>query len=359
MKKTLTLVGIIVLTIVLAVLSVVTAIKIRDLGTRPVAPSVPESKPKAEEVWPPDNAIPEPVCKTSLSVGATAVQVTCSEKKAYRNDSRNTEERYYLEDQIGEGETVNPGEIIVFSINLSSGDKEVVVTDTLPSTLEFVDTSTPNCSYEGGILTCLLPNSLIAPAFRAKVKSNAEGTITNTAGAAPTGDPPSTCSVAVEVATEEITETPTPTITGAPGSMCEYLHADKTSGKVPLTVAFEGKGFDPTRVKGFRFTFGDGEKKEVLGSFTSEHTESISHTYSKVGTYQAVLEILDDGDNWKTRPECKLTVKGTSEGVTPTETAEGPTPSEIELPKAGLKIPTLGGIIAGFLLISLGAALIF
>jgi hypothetical protein len=70
---------------------------------------------------------------------------------------------------------------------------------------------------------------------------------------------------------------------------------------------------------------------------------------------------MDDGDHWKTRPECEVTVKVTTEGttVTPTEIAEEPAPTETTLPVAGLKIPTLGGIIAGFLLISLGAALVF
>ncbi len=151
--------------------------------------------------------------------------------------------------------------------------------------------------------------------------------------------------------------TPTPTPTGGPGSMCEYLHADKTSGQPSLMVNFEGKGFDPTRVKGFRFTFGDGEKKEVFGSFTSDHVEKVSHTYTGAGTFKAILEILDDGDHWKTRPECEVTIQ-VSQGATVTEPAQA-SPTEPSLPVAGLKIPTLGGILAGFLLISLGAALVF
>jgi hypothetical protein len=247
MKKNLTIVGIILLTVILAVLSVVTALRIKEMGTRPVAPSVPESKPEAVDVGPPDGLTPATICQKSLSV-----------------------------------------------------------------TEEITGTPTP--------------------------------TTTTTPTPTVTGTPTPTT-------------TPSPTPTGGPSSMCEYLHADKTSGSPPLTVNFEGKGFDPTRVKGFRFTFGDGEKKEVFGSFTSDHIEKVSHTYAQTSTYKAKLEILDDGDHWKTRPECEVTVK-TGEGPTATEVAEA-TPTETTLPVAGLKIPTLAGILAGFLLISLGAALVF
>ena len=51
-KKNLVLVGIILLTIVLAVLSVITALKIKQLGTQPIAPSVPQSEPEAADTIP-------------------------------------------------------------------------------------------------------------------------------------------------------------------------------------------------------------------------------------------------------------------------------------------------------------------
>ncbi|HUW24838.1 MAG TPA: hypothetical protein VMW04_04465 [Patescibacteria group bacterium] len=363
MKKSLTIVGIILLTVILAALSVLTALRLKEMGTRPVAPSVPESKPEAVDVGPPEGLTPATICQKSLSVGETAPGVYCADKIAYRDDSRNTAGEYYLEDRIEEGETVSKGEKVVFNIkSLPLGTaKETVIADVLSDSLDFVDAGV-GCVYASATrtVTCTLA-SVADIAIRVAVRNDADESITNTAKVQAEGDPESTCSVTLTVATVTTgTPTPTATPTGAPGSMCEYLHADKTSGQPTLTVGFEGKGFDPVRVKGFRFTFGDGEKKEVFGSFTSDHTESISHSYSKVGTYKAVLEILDDGDHWKTRPECEVTIKVTGEGATttPTELAEA-TPTETTLPVAGLKIPTLAGILAGFLLISLGAALVF
>jgi len=239
MKKNLVLIGIIVATIVLAIVSVLTAIRIREMGTRPVAPSVPESKPKAVgEI--PEDITPAPVCQTS------------------------------------------------FSIEVESSPTPTTTTTTTPG-----------------------PSS---------------------------------------------TPTPGPSSTPMPGPYCDYLHADKAGGAAPLTVKFEGKGYDPTRVKGFRFTFGDDEEKEFFGSFSSSQAQEVSHTYSSAGTYKAVLEIMDDGDHWHTRPECEATVVVTGVGASVTE---GPSPTEVTLPEAGIKIPTLGGIIIGFLLISLGVALVF
>ena len=43
----------------------------------------------------------------------------------------------------------------------------------------------------------------------------------------------------------------------------------------------------------------------------------------------------------------------------PTTVAVEPEPTEIELPKAGLKIPTIGGIFGGFFLLAVGLALVF
>jgi len=166
---------------------------------------------------------------------------------------------------------------------------------------------------------------------------------------------------------------PTPTPTSIPGpsgeSYCDYLFADPANGSGPLTVQFSGKGYDTARIKGFRFTFGDGEKKEVLNvSYSSSHIEAVSHTYNNNGIYKAVLEILDDGDHWKTRSECEKTITVSGKVTYPTPTpkpttvarvTQEPVPTEVQLPVAGIKIPTLGGIIAGFLLISLGIALVF
>lgn len=208
--------------------------------------------------------------------------------------------------------------------------------------------------------------------------------------ATPTGTPPSPTPTAVNpsltptttpvvptitpipTATVLPTSTPpVPTTTLIPGqSYCNYLQADKTSGAIPLTINFRGNGVDTTRVKGFRFSFGDGEKWETLGSYTSSHVQEASHNYTKAGTYIAVLEILDNGDRWRTRDECRSTIivstrqlpSPTSPPVatsTPRLIAKAPTPTEVILPKAGIEFPTLGSILTGLLLISIGLMVIF
>ncbi len=75
-----------------------------------------------------------------------------------------------------------------------------------------------------------------------------------------------------------------------------------------------------------------------------------------------MLEILDNGDYWKTRDECKVTITVTQKLASKPTTvvpSNEPTPTEVQLPSAGIKIPTLGAIIAGFLLISIGLAFVF
>jgi hypothetical protein len=253
MKKSLTIIGIIISTILLASLAVLTAIRLRSLGTRPVAPSAPESKPKAVGELPDD---------------------------------------------------ITPAQSCVLTFN--------AVTP-IPSPTEPVKPS-------------VTPSVTVTP---------------------PQPSP---------------TPTPGPTSTPGPGSLCEYLQANKAGGPAPLTVKFSGKGYDPVRVKGFRFYFGDGNKKEFFGSFTSNQVQEVDYTYQSKGKYEAYLEIMDDGDHWKTRPECEVTITvdgGTTPAPSVTKTITKVSPTEMELPEAGIKIPTLGGIIIGFFLISLGAALVF
>ena len=261
MKKKFTIIGIILATIILAVVAVLTAIKIREMGTRPVAPSAPESEPGAQGTLPVE---PSASCKVTFLAEA------------------------------------------------------------------------------------LTPTPTLTPS------PTPTGTLTPTP--TPTNTP-----------------MPTPTPTSIPGpsgeSYCDYLFADPANGSGPLTVQFSGKGYDTARIKGFRFTFGDGEKKQVLNvSYSSSHIEAVSHTYNNNGIYKAVLEILDDGDHWKTRSECEKTITVSGKVTYPTPTpkpttvarvTQEPVPTEVQLPVAGIKIPTLGGIIAGFLLISLGIALVF
>ena len=352
MKKSLTIVGIIILTVILAVLSVVTALRIKEMGTRPIAPSAPESKPKAVDVGPPDDLTPAAVCLKSLSV---TEEITGTPTPTPEVPSCQSLEGYEKGSSPHSLANLSVGDTVMF-------DNQV----TMPEGLVGAGFRIAISKASGEDLTSFPCSGTACGSFviPANAGDSFKARTVLFPVVAPGSEPPLSTLETVDDC--EITfqlrgvpsSTPTPTPTGAPGSMCEYLQADKTSGSAPLAVNFEGKGFDPTRVKGFRFTFGDGDKKEVFGSFSSDHIEKISHTYSGTNTYKAKLEILDDGDHWKTRPECEVTIKTTGEGPTPTEVSQA-TPTEPTLPVAGLKIPTLAGILAGFLLISLGAALVF
>lgn len=160
------------------------------------------------------------------------------------------------------------------------------------------------------------------------------------------------------------TSTPFPTSTPMPSneSFCDYIAANPVSGQAPLTVSFSGKGYDKTRVKAYRFTFGDGENKLFEGSFTSDHIQTVQHTYQNAGDYIAQLEIMDDGDHWRTRNECKVALTATQQVVSRPPTIiplNEPTPTNAQLPAAGITLPSLGGILAGFLLVSLCLIFVF
>lgn len=231
--------------------------------------------------------------------------------------------------------------------------------DPLPANLDGVDATNKGCWYQLDLQLSIKPQNTGTDQEDGQFEKSDRDEIPD-CGNLPSPTPTVTINLTpTPTPTEGVT--PTPTGTPVPGeSGCDYLSADKTSGNLPLSVTFKGKGSDTNKLKGYRFTFGDGENKELLGSFLSSHVQEVSHTYTKSGTFQVVLEILDNGDHWKTRNECKLTITTTGQpSPTPSRTTEGPTPTEIVLPEAGLKIPTMGGLVFGFLLISLGIAFVF
>ena len=423
MKKNLILIGIILSTVVLMVLSVITVMKIKSLGTRPVAPNVPESKPKAEETVP--DITPAAECKKSFNVQAgptatptpTGTPGPCQPKvqgRVYLDVSREAD--YRVSDQ----ETFGP---VGFRVDIKSPGASAFDTGAGSR-----GTNGDGCSTAGGYATLALEKKSgyairlmlnndqweVSEAYLANgtsCKTNKTGslaviglgsslaTIQNldlnncavkniwfgvrrktTATPTPTGTRiPTPTPTGARIPTPTLTSTPGPTATNTPvptstpvpgGSFCEYLTADPTSGSAPLTVHFSGKGFDSTQIKGFRFNFGDGEKQEFFGSFTSDHIQTVDHTYNNDGIYNAYLEILDNGDHWKTRSECRVTITVSTIAGGPTNTPAPPrptstsrpavaAPTEAQLPEAGLKLPTIWGIISGFLLISIGAALVF
>jgi hypothetical protein len=142
--------------------------------------------------------------------------LVCEKKLAYRNDSRNKSGYYYFYSRdrdgyeaniINNGEAVENGEIVVFLIDTSNipegGEIEYIVTDTLPSSLTFLD-SYSMCSYDNPSKTVTCNDTATINrshvAFRAKIADDASGTISNTATLRTKDGQESTCSITLTVA---------------------------------------------------------------------------------------------------------------------------------------------------------------
>jgi hypothetical protein len=212
-KKKIATIGVVIATVILAGIAVFTAVRLYQLRQESVSPAAPESEPAAAE------PVTESCELLTFNLGAGVI---CEAKTAYRNDDRNTAGNYYLEGEIAEGETVEPGEIILFGLipGPSGITKAITITDILPSNLTFLD-SDNECSFSSGnnTLTCTLGGTDTQVAFRATVADDATETITNTATFQGEGDEPSTCSTSLTLEGSETTpptSTPTDTPTTPP-----------------------------------------------------------------------------------------------------------------------------------------------
>ncbi len=132
------------------------------------------------------------------------------------------------------------------------------------------------------------------------------------------------------------TPTPTPTPDDEPESRCSSLSASPTEGSAPLTVRFNGSGFDEDgEIKRYRFDFGDssGGQEQVWEQDESE----AFHRYEHPGTYIAALHVKDSRGNWRNgQADCRIEITVNDEpevlGVT----------TVTELPKTGA--PALFGL---------------
>lgn len=108
--------------------------------------------------------------------------------------------------------------------------------------------------------------------------------------------------------TPTTTVTPTPTPSDEPESRCSGLSASPTSGTAPLTVRFNGSGFDEDgEIQKYRFDFGDasGGQPQI---WTQDDSEA-SHRYEFAGTYFAALHIQDSRGNWRNgENDCKVEI---------------------------------------------------
>lgn len=105
------------------------------------------------------------------------------------------------------------------------------------------------------------------------------------------------------------TVTPTPTPGDEPESRCSSISASPTEGTAPLTVKFNGSGFDEDGdIKKYRFDFGDssGGQPQV---WEQEESEAW-HRYENDGSYTASLHVQDSRGNWRNgQADCRIEIE--------------------------------------------------
>ena len=79
-KRILLILGVVAV-LLLAMVAIITAIRLQQVGTEPVAPSVPKSKPRAEEVIPTPG--PNSACRKTWTIAAV---LTCSDASRFNDD---------------------------------------------------------------------------------------------------------------------------------------------------------------------------------------------------------------------------------------------------------------------------------
>ena len=84
-RKNITFIIILIATIILGIVAVVTALKLREIGKEPVAPTAPQSKPKAQE--PPPEPVVDPSCIQGFTV-TEEQELVCDRVKMTPDDSR-------------------------------------------------------------------------------------------------------------------------------------------------------------------------------------------------------------------------------------------------------------------------------
>jgi PKD repeat protein len=108
------------------------------------------------------------------------------------------------------------------------------------------------------------------------------------------------------------------------------LTANPTSGPPPLTVNFDGSGSsDPDsgdHIASYTFKFGDGQS-------VTQSTPTVSHTYSKAGTYAATLTVTDShGAQSQNAAEVTITVTAPDLIVSTLKAANNQAPQGAKIP---------------------------
>jgi uncharacterized repeat protein (TIGR01451 family) len=209
-KKVLLLVLATVLMLGLAVVAVVTSLKLRELSTVPVAPNVPVSQPRAQEA---------PVCQVSFTVAETTLsELACTIKNAYKTTVSTA-------NKLAAGAEVGQGDTIVYEIGYeNTGDAAgtITITDVLSDKLEFVSADTP-CTYAAATktVTCSAVSVAAGASGTKKITvkvldTAAAGAFNNSAVVTPSEGEVSTCGIALTLNVSTSTPTPTPVPSASP-----------------------------------------------------------------------------------------------------------------------------------------------
>lgn len=130
--------------------------------------------------------------------------------------------------------------------------------------------------------------------------------------------------------TPSITPSLTPTPTNVP-PRCNGLSANPGAGPKPLTVNFACAGYDPDNdITGAEFGFGGDEKQLVEKSVGQFGSLTVSHTYTKSGTYHVTCRVRDNNMAFSNYPDyCQYTIVVTENALTPTP-RRTPTPTFVQ-----------------------------
>lgn len=385
-------------TLILAIVAIVTAIRLQQIGTQPVAPNVPKSKPKAQAVnqcqksWtivdgPPATPTVTGILSPTPTPGIGAI---CILENGYRgklmhsDDPQNTPGNYLINSAnwIKNGSTLTPGQIIVFEVPIKNTGATALnsrYTDSLSSLVDFMDAES-GCTFQQSnrTVTCqvgsIQPGVMVSKSFRVRIKADAGGILDNTAIVYGGADIDDTCRSSGYVV-PGATNTPTPRLTNTPAPLaviCTDLDVPSgTSRKQSENISFVCKGSPPSQITQCRFRFGDGTP-EVF-----EDDCNVIKFYPSTGQYATSCEVRDADGYWRASSACEETIEIVSgptntpaPGATayPTNQQSAPKPSaaprarttaiptvpEQNLPNAGGIGQTVGVVIGGIGILLLG-----
>src|SRR3990172_4999371 len=113
MKNKILTIIIAVATVLLAGIAIFTSIRLYQTRQESVAPTAPESEPAAGPV---ETVAEGGHCSAlTFTVTPKVPGLSCEEKEAYKNDSKNTPGNYVLSQIINQGEVVSRNQTFVYS----------------------------------------------------------------------------------------------------------------------------------------------------------------------------------------------------------------------------------------------------